>query len=161
PAEKAGVARRRLGCRRALELTDAGVGPFEGFVQHQHGLDQRIGGVGGLPQAIPDQAFGLGIALSILERGQPVEQFNDEIAFLWGHWSPPSSLTTPVHVGNARESGMTSIHKKISVGFPRPTNGMDKRGGDHAKATPWRASTAGNSSPAKKAYSRSRSVVRG
>src|SRR5215468_12786167 len=32
------------------------------------------------------------------------------------------------HVGNAHESGMTGIHKKISAVFPRPTNGMDKRG---------------------------------
>src|SRR5215475_7130210 len=60
-------------------------GSFERFVLHQHGLDQRIGGVGGLPQAIPDQAFGLGIALGVLQRGQAVEQFDDEIAFLWGH----------------------------------------------------------------------------
>src|SRR6516162_4275244 len=119
PAEKARIARRCLGRRHALELTDAGVSPFEGFVLHQNGLDQRIGGVGGLPQAIPDQALGLGIALGVLQRGQAVEQFDDEIAFLWGHWSPPSSLTTPVHVGNAGESGMTSIQKDFG-GFSSP-----------------------------------------
>src|SRR5262249_23545105 len=117
------------GRRCALELTDAGVGPFEGFVLHQNGLDQRIGGVGGLPQAIPDRALGLGIALGVLQRGQAVEQVGDAIAVLWGHWAPPSSLTTPVHAGNAGESGMTSIHKKISVVFLRPTNGMDWRRG--------------------------------
>src|SRR5262249_59843714 len=83
PAEKARIARRCLGRRYALELTDAGVSPFEGFVLHQNGLDQRIGGVGGLPQAIPDQALGLGIALGVLQRGPAVQQFDDEIAVLW------------------------------------------------------------------------------
>src|SRR5262249_24948392 len=91
-AEEALIARRWVGGRTALELTNTSVGPFEGFVLHQYGLDQRVDGVGGLPQAIPDKPFGLGIALGILLRGQAVEQFDDEIAFLWSHWSPPSSL---------------------------------------------------------------------
>src|SRR5215510_11419968 len=81
-AEKAGIA-RRLAC--AFELADARVGALERFVLHQHGLHQRIGRIGGLAQAVPDQPFGIGIALGVLERGKPVEQLDDEIAFLWGH----------------------------------------------------------------------------
>src|SRR5262249_31121332 len=88
-AEEALIGRRRFGCRSALEFTNTPVGPFEGFVLHQYGLDQRVEGVGRLPQAIPDEPFGLGITLGILQCGQAVEQFDDEIAFLWSHWSPP------------------------------------------------------------------------
>src|SRR5499427_3259223 len=90
-AEEALIARRCLGCRSALEFTNTGVRPFEGFVLHQYGLDQRVEGVGRLPQAIPDKPFGFGITLGILQRGQAVEQFDDEITFLWSHWSPPCS----------------------------------------------------------------------
>jgi hypothetical protein len=89
-AEEAAVTRCIAG-RLAFEFPDAGVGALERFVLHQHGLHQRIGSVGGLPQAVPDQAFGVRIALGVFQRGQAVEQLDDEIAFLWGHWPSPWS----------------------------------------------------------------------
>src|SRR4029077_17123139 len=89
-AEKT-VVTRRIGGRFAFELSDSGVSALERFVLHQYGLHQRIGSVGGLPQAVPDQAFGVRIALGVFQRGQAVEQFDDEIAFLWGHWPSPCS----------------------------------------------------------------------
>ena len=85
-AEKAGVARRVFGAAGTVfKLADARVRALERFVLHQHGLHQRVGRVGSLPQAVPDQALGVRIALGILQRRQAVEQIDDEIAFLWGH----------------------------------------------------------------------------
>src|SRR5262249_60785316 len=93
--EKARVALRRLGGGCALKLANARVRPFKRFVLHQHCLYKRVRRVGGLAQTVPDQAFRLGIALRVLQRCQAVEQFDDEIAFLWSHWSVSFPLTTP------------------------------------------------------------------
>ena len=54
---------------------------------------------------------------------------------------------------------MTGRYKNVSVVFFSLNQWDGETGGGHAKATPWRASTAGKSSPAKKTYSFSRSVV--
>src|SRR5262249_13541192 len=121
----------------ALKLTNTSVGPFEGFVLHQYGLDQRVDGVGGLPQAIPDKPFGLGIALGILQHGQAVEQFDDEIAFLWSHWSPPSSLRRESCRQMPVKAECPAPTKPVSVLFPS-LDQWEGRGGD-AVAAPKRA----------------------
>ena len=71
-----------------------GIGALERLVLHQCGLHQRIDGVGGLPQAVPDQTLRLGVARGILQGGEAVEQVGDEFAFLWGHWSFLPPVTT-------------------------------------------------------------------
>jgi hypothetical protein len=70
-AEKACVARRRFAF--SLEVADAGIRSLERLILYQHRLNERIRGVGSLSQAIPDQAFGLGITLRVLESGEAVE----------------------------------------------------------------------------------------
>ena len=83
PPRKLEFTRGRL--RTAFQLTNSGVCLLEGFILNQHSLYQRIEGVGGLPQTISNQAFGLRIALGIFQRGEAVEQLDDKFAFLWGH----------------------------------------------------------------------------
>src|SRR5262249_27583990 len=55
---------RRLAAAAELcfELADAGLGALERLVLDQGGLHQRIGRIGGLAEAVLNQAFGLSIA---------------------------------------------------------------------------------------------------
>ena len=73
------------GVPEGFELADAGLGALEHLVLHQHGLDQRIGGVGRALKAVVDRLLGPRIARGVLQRDKAVEQLVDEIAFLWGH----------------------------------------------------------------------------
>ena len=50
------------------------------------------------------------IAGLVLERGETIEQFGDEFAFLWGHGSWPFR-DDPADVGSPRGNGMTAIGK--------------------------------------------------
>jgi len=76
-----------------LKRANALIRPLEGFVLHQRGLHQRIGRVGGAPEPLHDGPFGIGIALRALERGETIEQFGNERAFLRSHGSwPPLTM---------------------------------------------------------------------
>ena len=65
-----------------FQLLDAMVGLFQRLVLHQHGLHQRISPVGSLAQPVNDQALGLRVARGFFERGEAIEQFGNQIAFL-------------------------------------------------------------------------------
>ena len=112
-AEKTGFTRDRL--RPAFELADAGVRPLERFVLHQHRLHQCVRGIGRLPQSVLDHTFGLRIALGVFQRSEAIEQFGDEIAFLWGHRSSPSSRAYGNHVGDAGGDGMIVDEKNFCL----------------------------------------------
>jgi hypothetical protein len=87
-AEETCVLRRGIA---ALQFPDAGFGTLEEFVLHQHRLHQCVDGVRRLPQTLADGALGVRIARIAFQRGEAVEQFVDQIAFLWGHWPSPGS----------------------------------------------------------------------
>jgi hypothetical protein len=81
--EKAALLRRLF--LRAFELLDARMSALQGFVLDERGLHQRIGGVRGARQALGDRALPIRIAWRTFQRGETVEQLDDELAFLWRH----------------------------------------------------------------------------
>src|SRR5262249_26397478 len=144
---------RRLGTAELIfEFADAGFGSLERFVLDQHSLHQAIGRIGGLPQAVLDQAFGVAIALRVFERRQAIEQVGDEIAFLWSHRLSPVFPVTRTHVGSGKSRLNDRCKNICRRCWPRPA---------WARATRGRASRPGKESPMKKAYSCSRRVVSG
>jgi hypothetical protein len=63
----------------------AGIRSLERLILHQDRLHQSVSGVRSLSHSILDQAFGIRVTLGIFERGEAVEQLDDELAFLWCH----------------------------------------------------------------------------
>ena len=68
-----------------LQFLDTAVGALERFVLEQHGLYQRVNGIGRVAQALRDRSGGVGIARRALHPGEPVEKIVNQLAFLRGH----------------------------------------------------------------------------
>jgi hypothetical protein len=69
----------------ALQFLDPAVGALQRLVLDQDGLHQRVEGVGGLAQALPDRSPGVRIARRALHLREAVEKIVNQLAFLRCH----------------------------------------------------------------------------
>ena len=73
----------------ALQFLDAVMGALQRFVLQQHGLHQRVDGIGRLAQALRDRGGGVRIARRALHLREPVEKIVNQLAFLRCHVVSP------------------------------------------------------------------------
>jgi len=78
-----------LGRVPRLQLLDACMSALQRFVLQQHGLHQRIDGIGCLALTLRDGVSRIGIAWRTLYAGKPVKKLVNQLAFLGCHGSPP------------------------------------------------------------------------
>src|SRR5262249_19696634 len=105
---------RSVGARgpAAPDRPDAGIPGPEGLVLHEHGLHQRIDGMGRAGEPFGNGPLGLRIARLIFEPSQAIEQIGDELTFLRGHapllWNGLSQdMGARPPQGNARQTSVT------------------------------------------------------
>jgi hypothetical protein len=74
-----------FGRAAGLQFLNAAVGALQGLVLHQHGLHQRVDGVGRRAQTLRDRRGGAEIAWRTLHLREPVEKIVNQLAFLRCH----------------------------------------------------------------------------
>jgi hypothetical protein len=69
----------------AGKFADARIRAPERLILYEYCLHERIDRVRRMRQSIRDCAFGFRVAWRVLKPGKPLEQFVNQLAFLWGH----------------------------------------------------------------------------